>query len=162
MSGSIINYFTSDDCSFWLKQMAQAQRSAIRDRFYGREEMAVQTQPVELEIKILQGNLAASCVLLFSQISLTLYQGHRLGYSHVITVFWILMQLPSIFSMLKIADTTHYSEKGSNKMKFISDSFENAGLHLFDNQLSTLCLITILWITIGRFKRVLVQVVQDD
>ena len=81
-------------------------------------------------------------------------QRQKVGFAHFLLIVWWAMQIPMVVDYTKFP--SHYGDDNSTEI------INTLPIHITLQQLQTFTIITVIWITISRVKRVEVQVVQDD
>ena len=152
-------YFNENDCSAWLYQSLSLYNNAMRKRFYPLEMRDKKNTMMYLDqsdVITPEATLATSMVLMMMFVAQTLHQKQRFGYAHLILGTWMLLQIPPVVSFMQLPSEMNYS----TKQKY--DVWSYISIHLLIEQMITLTMVMLLWLTIGRLKRVEVQVVSDD
>ena len=151
MSGNIdtegMKLFTGQDCSVWLKQLTWVYYGAFVDRNYiqnGPGNTPLDPKQHLEDSVLLCLTLAVSVTCLLLLLGLACAQKEQLGYCHLLSAAWTLMQIPSVVAVRNLPAMYYFK---AEDFKYLSYS------NLF-NQLMTLGTIAVVWLAVGRLKRV--------
>ena len=87
----------------------------------------------------------------------TIREKQRVGYSHLMLTFWMLIQIIPVFTNKILLDVNYHGDDREELKIYQKTPIVSIGPHV-----STISLVILLWLIVGRLKRVEVQVVQGD
>lgn len=91
-------------------------------------------------------NIGASCILLALFCIQTKYYHQKIGYAHFLMVLWILVQIPQAVSYRNLPEILTNQNAGEIQQYMPK--------HASYCQLTTVAIVTLLWLAIGRLRRV--------
>ena len=152
--------FTGEQCDFWLAQMTWAQFQYTKGRYFNEDTVQIKIDNVQSDFVTRSVTLGLSITFLTAYYFLTWLHKLKVGYSHILLTVWMVLQwFPMI--PLFLMQSLHRQN--------IEDPWEltsRVNRHLlvvqWMSQFSTMTLVIMVWLVIGAFKRVEVQVVKDD